>query len=130
MPGVPHYCWVTRSGDLARLVRDLPERIAVLPTTDRYAAIAAMRTNGTNYDLGTGDIIDWLKELETTNPHRITRIAHDTLAGRFTRAVRAPVRLAKAMYELCPDVVDQGCGSVEELARTLRQDRSLFLWWD
>ena len=38
--------------------------LAVLPTSDRYQAIAAMQTNGANYGIGPGGIIQWLKELE------------------------------------------------------------------
>jgi hypothetical protein len=34
------------------------------------------------------------------------------------------------MYDFCPDIVDQGVGSVKALATELRRSRSLYFWWD
>jgi len=38
--------------------------------------------------------------------------------------------LSHEMYEFCPDVVDQGAGSVEELERGIKLTNSFYLWWD
>jgi hypothetical protein len=34
------------------------------------------------------------------------------------------------MYDFCPDIVDQGIGSVELLAESLVEGDRLFFWWD
>ena len=47
-------------------------RWRVLPTADRYEAIAWRQTHGGNYGIGTGYIIEWLKELETQQPFVLT----------------------------------------------------------
>lgn len=41
-----------------------------------------------------------------------------------------PRALAEQMYEFCPDIVDQGVGTVEKLARELKSSGRLFFWWD
>jgi hypothetical protein len=54
----------------------------------------------------------------------------DFVHGRFTRSVRSPEKLAMHIYEFCPDIVDQGCGSVDALAEELAMTGRLVLWWD
>ena len=61
-------------------------KLCILPTTDKYDAIALHHTNGANYGVGTGYIIEWLKKLELKQPFILTCIAHDTLSGRFLTA--------------------------------------------
>jgi hypothetical protein len=109
---------------------DGPEKLCIIPTADKYDAIAVHQTNGCNYDIGPSDVVAWLRELEAEQPFILTCIAHDTLAGRFLTAIADPEGLAERMYEFCPDIVDQGCGSVEILAESLAESDDLFFWWD
>jgi len=37
---------------------------------------------------------------------------------------------AKEMYKVCPDIVDQGTGSIEALAEEMKKTKRLFFWWD
>jgi hypothetical protein len=107
-----------------------PERLAVLPTRDKYEVIAYMGTNGANYGVGTEDVIRWLRKLEEKQPFDLTGVGGDFLAGRFLGAVKKPKELGRQMSEFCPDIVDQGCGTVEELVKQLRTKRRFFFWWD
>lgn len=34
------------------------------------------------------------------------------------------------MYEFCPDIVEQGTESIEELVEEIKKTKKLFLWWD
>jgi hypothetical protein len=103
--------------------------IGLLPTTDKYAVIAAMQTDGANYNIGTGDIIDWLKNMEKTQPWELTDASMDVVAGNFLSPVKDAKKLAKEMYEFCPDIVDQGTGDVDKLAAELAKGK-LYFWWD
>ena len=106
------------------------KKLAIIPTDDKYQAIAFHQTNGANYGVGPGYIVEWLKQLELEQPFILTSITHDSLGGRFLNPVRDPEQLAEEMYELCSDIVDQGCGSVEILAKQLRENNQLYFWWD
>lgn len=99
-------------------------------TRDPFQVIAAVQTDGINCSIGTGDILEWLRQLESEQPFVLTLITRDSLGGRFIEPVRDPGGLAERMYAFCPDIVDQGCGSVRELARELERDGQLFFWWD
>jgi hypothetical protein len=106
-----------------------PDKVGLLPTTDKYAVIAAMATNGENYDIGTAGVIAWMKELEAEQPFVLTGIGFDYLEGNFTAPVKDASALARRMYQFCPDIVDQGTDTVEALAKELRKGR-LYFWWD
>lgn len=107
-----------------------PHRLYVLPSDDPYHALAAMGTSGVNCGIGPGYLVEWLQGLEEIQPFVLLGIGHDLVAGRFLSPIVDPEGLAQEMYELCPDIVDQGTGTVEELAESLAESDSLFLWWD
>ena len=70
-----------------------------------------------------------VKELEADQPFVLTGIGFDYMEGHFTTPVKDPGGLAIRMYQFCPDIVDQGVGTVEKLAAEL-QNGSLYFWWD
>lgn len=106
-----------------------PDQVGLLPTTDKYAVIAAMGTNGDNYNIGTSGVIAWLKDLEAEQPFVLTGIGFDYLEGHFTSKVKDPKALARRMYQFCPDIVDQGVDTLGNLAKELRNG-TLYFWWD
>ena len=106
-----------------------PDKVGLLPTRDKYDVIAAMETNGVNYDIGTAGIIAWLKDLEAEQPFMLTGIGFDHLEGHFTTTIKDRKALARRMYEFCPDIVQQGVGSLSKLADELRNG-TLYFWWD
>jgi hypothetical protein len=106
-----------------------PDKVGLLPTTNKYDVLAALETNGANFELYTADLIAWLKELEAEQPFILTGIGLDYLEGYFTTPVKDPRALAKRMYKFCPDIVDQGVGTLDALAKEL-QKQKLYFWWD
>lgn len=107
-----------------------PRSLLVLPTADRYDAVAVLGTNGCNEDKSTEDVLRWLMQREQIHPFELLHIEHDTLQGRYTGAIDDPEELAQSMYDLCCDIVDQGAESVEALAESLSDTRRLYFWWD
>ncbi|RUT07083.1 hypothetical protein DSM106972_023440 [Dulcicalothrix desertica PCC 7102] len=107
-----------------------PKKLCILPTTNKYDVIALHQTNGCNYGISPSSVVQWLRELEAEQPFILTLIAHDTLEGRFLTPIKDPEELATRMYDFCSDIVDQGCGSVENLVERLRSSDYLYFWWD
>ena len=106
-----------------------PDKVGLLPTTNKFDVMALMDTNGDNYEIGTAGVIAWMQELERDQPYVLTGIGFDHMEGFFTTPVTNPDELAKRMYQFCPDIVDQGVGTVKKLAGELRNGR-LYFWWD
>jgi len=108
-----------------------PDEIALVPMRDQFEVIRLVGTNGVNIDLLNSGVIAWLRELERDAPFVLTGIGYDHVEGRFLKPVgpRAD-SIAKRLHGFCPDVVDQGTGSVKELANEIGRLNTFFCWWD
>jgi len=111
-------------------IRDLPDSLALYPSTEPYAILRLVGTNGANYDIGPDSIVAWLEALRRDQPFVLTGIGFDWLEGRFTTPLADPDGLARRFNAFCPDIVTQGTGTVEGLARELRRSSQLYCWWD
>jgi hypothetical protein len=105
------------------------EKVGLLPTADYTAVMAAMDTNGNNFNISTAGVIAWMKELHQEQPFILTDIGFDYMEGYFTKPVADPPKLAQRMYQFCPDIVDQGVGDMDKLALELKKGK-LYFWWD
>ena len=106
------------------------DHLMLLPTGKWETVLEAMDTNGCNCGIYNDDVIEWLKKLEQRQPFELTGAGVDWCEGRFTEPIRNSRTLAKQMYEFCPDIVDQGVGSVAGLAINLQKTQEFFFWWD
>ncbi|MEA2711086.1 MAG: hypothetical protein QOF78_3687 [Phycisphaerales bacterium] len=107
-----------------------PDDLALIPTTDKYVALAIMQTDGASFEIMTGDIIDWLKDMEKDQPIELTEAGVDYCAGNFKTPLKDAMGLAQRMYAFCPDIVDQGTGDVDKLADEMTKEGKFFFWWD
>ena len=57
-------------------------------------------------------------------------VGHDKVEGRFLQSIPDAKALAKRMYKFCPDIVDQGCGTVARLVKELVRTQRFYFWWD
>lgn len=107
-----------------------PDSIAILANTDPWFYLKTVKTNGVNYDIGHDQVIQRLKEWDTLYGLRLNGAGMDWLHAGFERPPQNWASFADEVYEFCPDVVDQGTGSVESLAEALEEMRGVYLWWD
>ena len=61
---------------------------------------------------------------------RLNGAGMDWLFAEFENPPSDWTAFAREVYEFCPDVVDQGTGSVESLASEMKRMRGVYLWWD
>jgi hypothetical protein len=103
----------------------------LFPTKDKYAVLKACQTNGANYGLSTDDVIDWLRDMEKTNPFDLSGCGFDFVSGVFLKPVRKPNELAERMVEFCPDVIDdEYIEDAAGVAEALRENQDFYFWWD
>lgn len=107
-----------------------PDAVAVLATPDPYAYLRIVRINGINYDIEHADVIERLRVWDERYGLNLVGAGMDWLQAEFSDPPSDWDRFAAEVYEFCPDVVDQGAGSVEALADELRQMNGVYLWWD
>ena len=104
--------------------------IGLLPTQNPLAAVAAVGTYGNEQELSNADLMQYLLNLQQTDFFEITAARRDTLKIRFLDEVRDPMQLARSLYDICSDVIDQGYGTMDKLVEAIRGARHITLWWD
>lgn len=96
----------------------------------QFDILRLARSAALNYDLETEQVIPRFQELHRRFGIDIWRAETDTVVIRFD-SLPADVRgLAAELYEFCPDIVDQGCGSVNALTEGIEANKAVPLWWD
>ena len=105
------------------------DAVLILPTRDDLEAVDAIGTDGINWDITHRQVMRWLRDLMRTHPFVVTGAGISFVEGYFVEAPTDALELAKRMYRFCPDIVDQGTGTVAALAKELERGQ-LYLWWD
>jgi hypothetical protein len=126
-PGLVAFVGVTR--DLSRNPPPGVE-LVVAPGKDQFDILRVAATDGTNYGLGTEAIVTELKAWDRDFGIDIWQAETDTVQLRLKKPPKDMMAFARRVYAFCPDIVDQGTGSVEELARTIAREKAVYLWWD
>ncbi len=107
-----------------------PDVIAVIKSKDQFDIVRHAATDGVNYDIYNDSVVTLLQNWNKKYPLRIKGAGRDWLAADFIERPQDMDAFAKEVYAVCPDVVDQGTGTVEELAKEMKQSNELYLWWD
>lgn len=106
--------------------------IVLIKSNDIYDALRMQQTNAINYDMDTPELIDKLKEWENHYSFTITQVDFDFLELYFHELPTGEKfdEFVDDIYDFCPDIVEQGSGSIEDLAKEIRETNKVLLWWD
>ena len=110
---------------------DEHDEVCVLQTQQVDMAILRYeQTDGINYDITTDSLVsvllEWSKELDLS----ITGASGDWVEASIGKEPKNWKEFAARVYAFCPDIVDQGTGSVAALEDEMKRTRTLYLWWD
>lgn len=107
-----------------------PDEVCVMFALDDMDILRYEQTDGINYDITTDSLIsvlrEWSKELGLT----VVGASSDWVDATIEKEPSDWNALAAKVYMFCPDVVEQGAGSVEALAEEMKRNKTLYLWWD
>ena len=101
--------------------------LALLPTDDKYAVMAAFGAHGNDEDLSNRDLIAWFRELERDHPYRLLGCKYDTVVIELDKAFDDPQHWAEEIGKFCPDSVPE---DMPLFAKQLRTSRRIHFWWD
>ena len=107
--------------------------IALVPTSDWTEVPAYMRFGGYNDCPASEWHVAALRHWRDLCGVQLVGVSHETLDLRIARHPETREEAAAqaiAIYDYCPDVVDQGSGSISELARDIMNHNWWYLWWD
>jgi hypothetical protein len=106
------------------------EEIVIANADSQFDILRVAQTDAVNYEMGTEDLIKKLTEYNRSYGIDIFHAETDTIVFRFSKLPNDMPRFCKDLYKFCPDIVDQGVGTVEALEKEIRKTQEVFLWWD
>jgi hypothetical protein len=108
------------------------EKICIIPGSDQFDIFKVQQTNGDNYDISNDKVISKLREWYRSYPFTIIGADYDWVEANFVIFPEGQelTALAREIYKFCPDIVEQGSGSVKGLIEEMKETRKLSLWWD
>lgn len=104
--------------------------LVVGPGQDQFEILRHAQSDAANYDLSTEDLVQRLKSYDKEFGIDITHAETDTIDFDLLHVPDNIETFAEDLYEFCPDLVDQGCGSVAALVEDIRRRHRVQLWWD
>jgi len=104
--------------------------VVVAAAANQFDILRIAATDAVNYGLETEDLIKKLKVWDDAYGIDIFQAETDTVQFRLRSLPKDLPKFAAEVYAFCPDVVDQGTGSVGVLADEIAKTRRVFLWWD
>jgi hypothetical protein len=104
--------------------------LVVAPGRSQMDILRVARTDAVNYGMETEAVVARLTDFDQRYCIRIDQAETDTVQFSLD-TLPADIRaFAAELYEFCPDIVDQGVGTVEALAEDVAKHRRVQLWWD
>ena len=106
-----------------------PDQIAVLDADD-HEYLALVRTDAVNFELDHEAVMEQYRQWETEYDLKLVGAGLDWMEADIGNPPSDWTAFAQEVFEFCPDVVDQGVGSVAALATEMERSSDLYLWWD
>ena len=107
-----------------------PDQVTILKSDDQFEILITEETAGYNYDIDNNNVISKLKEWSNQYPFKIIGAGQNWINAVFISPPSNMKKFSKEVYEFCPDIVDQGTGTVKELEKSMNMTNTLYLWWD
>lgn len=106
------------------------DMMAILKTTDQFEVLKHIETNGINYDIDNDSVVSIMRDLD--KKYQFDLIGANGEWCEFTIKSEDVdwKKLAEDAYRVCPDLIDQGEGSLEDLVTSMQQTKRLYFWWD
>ncbi|WP_168188864.1 DUF4253 domain-containing protein [Thermoflavimicrobium daqui] len=88
------------------------------------------RTDAANYNINTEDLITKLSQYHQQFGIDILQAETDTVLFDFIQLPNDLRAFCEDCYRFCPDIVDQGFGSIEDFMEAVEVVLFVRLWWD
>lgn len=104
--------------------------IIIIDGSDPYDIIKRIGTNGVNYDIYNSDVVNKLKEWNDQVNFKFVVIDVSRIHAYMGKLPNNIQSFSKDVYAFCPDVIDQGYGSMNKMISDYEENKYFWLWWD
>jgi hypothetical protein len=107
-----------------------PDIVAVVKTVNQYRILHQVQTDGINFDINNDSLLSIVQQFDSRYSLRLIGAGGDWCEFDIQQPPANWMQIANEAYLVCPDIVEQGTGSVEKLAEEMKRTRRLYFWWD
>jgi hypothetical protein len=104
--------------------------IVVATGKDQFDCVRLAQSEAPNFELTNADLIRKLRTYHKQLDIDIFHAESDTITFVIRKPPADWLALADDIGSFCPDIVDQGVGTVEALAKFIEKSKQVSLWWD
>ena len=107
--------------------------IALVPVRDAWQAPAYLQNGSWNACPDPAEQVAVLRYWHQQHGARLRCFSRDVMEFEVAappQGREAAMHLAREQYNLCNDLVEQGCGALRPLADTLERSPRWYFWWD
>lgn len=106
------------------------DKIGVLKTTDQFSILKQIGTDGVNHGIANDSLVAIVKQFDKKYKLELIGASGDWCEFNIKSEPTDWDEFANEVYRVCPDVVEQGTGSVESLKEIMKRTKRLYFWWD
>ncbi len=104
--------------------------VVVAEGASQFDILRIAKSDAVNHGMQTEQLIARLQEWDKAFGIDVWHAETDTIEFELKGQPPDLEAFAEQIYAFCPDIVDQGEGSVDALAEGIAASRAVFLWWD
>lgn len=98
--------------------------------SSQFDILRIAQSDAINYGMKTENLIEKLQEYDRNFGINIFHAETDTVEFEILSMSANLTSFAEDIYKFCPDIVNQGCGSISDLIEIIRMTGQVSLWWD
>lgn len=106
------------------------DKVAIVNTADKYSILKETGTDGANYDIDNDSLQKIIHTFDEKYDLTLVGCNYDWCEFAIGKEPMNWKTLADECYAVCPDIVDQGTGTVDALADELKRTKTIYFWWD
>lgn len=111
-------------------IDEKPDILGVLKTTNIYSILKKVQTDGINYDITNDSLLRIIGRFDRKYTLELIGASGDYCEFIIQNPPKNWKEIAEEAYAVCPDIVDQGAGSLQALEAEMQKTRRLYFWWD
>ena len=104
--------------------------VTIVKAENQYEILKMMNTEGPNYDVTNKQVINKIKEWDKKVGLKIIVADEARVEAFITKLPDKLSKFTQEIYELCPDVIEQGYGDMDEMIRDYKTNKYFWMWWD
>lgn len=104
--------------------------VVIAPAASKFDILRIARSDAVNFDIDTEELVSKFEDIDKRFGIDIVQAETDTVEITLDQLPDDMFVFAEEVYAFCPDIVDQGIGSVEDLADAIEMSGSIHFWWD